>query len=46
MVEEILRKVSKERMIRFKKIIKLLERFDIYVTKEEILKEAVRKNYN
>lgn len=39
-LEEFLRKVSKERMIRLKKIIKLLEKFDIYVTKEEILKEA------
>lgn len=39
-LEKILREISKARMIRLKKIIKLLEKFNIYVTKEDILKEA------
>lgn len=39
-LEEFLRKTSTDRMVRLRKIIKLLERFNIYVTKEEILRET------
>ena len=39
-LEVFLRKIRKERMLRLKKILRLLEKFDIYISKDDVLREA------